>query len=422
MTEKLFQFIWQFQYLNRSELKTINGETVEILFPGYPNTNQGPDFSDARIRISETLMAGSVELHLKTSDWKRHGHDGDANYNNVILHVVYHHDQLFAREIPILELSGHISKLMLDKYEMLMDRELFIPCGKALLHMHPLALHSWKERLLAERLIRKSEGMLQMLAKVSFHWEEVFWRLIARNFGLKVNAEAFEAVAVTLPVALLARHKQRIHQLEALLLGQAGLLADEIDDAYYSLLQREYRFLRKKYGLQASAIPMHFHRLRPVNFPTVRLAQLAALLQGSQHLFSKFLESGHVRDLKALLQVQANDYWHYHYRFGQESSYMPKKLGEAMTDNIIINTVAPVVFAYGLHHGKEDYKVKALQWLEETAAESNSIIGEFEVLGMKTGSAFDSQALLELKNEYCNYRRCLSCAVGNALLKREAAY
>lgn len=422
MTEKLFQFIWQFQYINRKGLQTTNGEIIEILFPGYPNTNQGPDFSDARIKINGTLLAGSVELHLKTSEWKRHGHDGDANYNNVILHVVFHHDQLFTRDIPILELSGRISRLMLEKYEMLMDRELFIPCGKAVLHIPALALHSWKERLLAERLIRKSENILQMLARVSFHWEEVFWQLIARNFGLKVNAEAFEAAAATLPVALLARHKQQIHHLEALLMGQAGLLAEELDDPYYTLLRREYAFLKKKYSLQPSAIPVHFHRLRPVNFPTIRLAQLAALLQGAHHLFSRFLEATHVREIRSLLQVQANDYWHYHYRFGQEASYLPKKLGQAMAENIVINTVAPVVFAYGLHHQREDYKVKAIRWLEETAAESNSMIQEFERLGLEIRSAFDSQALLELKNEYCNYRRCLSCAVGNALLKKEAVY
>ena len=422
MTEKLFQFIWQFQYFRRSGLHTLNGDCLEILFPGNPNTNQGPDFSDARIRINDTIFAGSVELHLKTSDWVRHGHDRDKNYNNVILHVVFHHDQLFSKDIPILELCGHISKMMLQQYAMLMDREMFIPCGNALLQVHPLVLHSWKERLVVERLIRKSKGILRMLEQLSFHWEEVFWRLLARNFGLKVNGEAFEALAASLPLNLLARHKHQIHHLEALLMGQAGLLSEDKSDPYYCLLQREYRFLQAKYGLVPSRIPVHFLRLRPVNFPTIRLAQLAALMHRSEHLFSKFLEAETVHDLTEWLRVQANDYWHYHYSFAHESVYQPKRVGMVMVENLLINTLAPLLFAYGCHHGNDGFKAKAVEWLGQVASEKNSILDGFEKLGVVPGSAYDSQALLELKNEYCNYRRCLSCAVGNALLKKEFDY
>lgn len=412
------QYIWQFQYFNRAHLNTISGEAIEIVFPGRLNKDQGPDFADARIRIGTTLLVGSVELHLKTSEWNRHGHQHDANYNNVILHVVFQDDAQGTNAIPILELQHRISKLLLEKYEALMQESTFIPCAATIAQTRELTLHAWKERLVAERLTRKSSGIFDALQQTSFHWEEVFWRVLARNFGIKVNAEAFEQVAQTLPITLLARHKTQIHQLEALLLGQAGLLQGSFTEDYPQLLQREYHFLNAKYHLQPSPIPVHFLRMRPQNFPTIRLAQLAMLVHQSQHLFSKLLETKDLKKVKQWLGVTANDYWHYHYRLDEPSEYAPKKLGESMIDNIIINTVIPVLFAYGLFHNKEELKLRAIQWLEETEGESNSITNGFKKLSLINQSAFDSQALIELKNEYCNYRRCLECAVGNSILKR----
>jgi hypothetical protein len=292
----------------------------------------------------------------------------------------------------------------------------FIPCANTISHTRELTWLNWKERLVAERLTRKAELVLEGLEQTGRHWEETFWRLLARNFGIKVNADAFEELARSLPVNLLAKQRASIHQLEALLLGQANLLQDAAD-AYTKLLQREYFFLKQKYQLVPVNTPMHFLRMRPGNFPTVRLAQLAMLVYTTTHLFSALLEEPDLEKAKALLQVTANDYWHYHYRPGQSSPYKPKKVGPDMAENIIINTVVPVLFAYGTYHHLEAYKEKAVHWLQETAAESNTIIKGFETLSVHSKSAFDSQALLELKHGYCDVKRCLDCAVGNALLK-----
>lgn len=417
MTEKLLQFIWQFQYYNRSQLHTTAGDKIEIVFPGKLNENQGPDFLDAKIRIGETLFAGTVELHLKTSDWKRHGHGNDSNYNNVILHVVLQHDALFENAIPVIALHDRISSLLLDKYASLMAEAAFIPCAASIAQTRELTWISWKERLVAERLTRKAKAVFQIFDNTGHHWEETFWRLLARNFGIKVNADAFEEIARTIPVNILAKQRSSIHQLEALLLGQANLLPDEEGDEYTKLLQREYLFLKGKYRLNPIVNPVHFLRMRPGNFPTVRLAQLAMLVHTSNHLFSKLLEENDLKNIKTALQVTANDYWHYHYRPGHLSPYKPKKLGGSMADTIIINTIVPLLFAYGLHHKKESYKEKAIQWLQELAAETNTVTGNFVQLSVINKSAYDSQALLELKHEYCDGKRCLQCAVGNGLLK-----
>lgn len=417
MTEKLLQFIWQFQYFNRSALRTTAGAELVIVFPGKWNNHQGPDFQDAKVRIGATLFAGSVELHLKTSDWKRHQHDSDANYNNVILHVVLQHDLIFQNTIPVLELHHRISNLLLQKYEALMQDAAFVPCATSLAQTHALTWLSWKERLVAERLTRKATAVFQTLQNTGNHWEETFWRLLARNFGIKVNADAFEELAQTLPVTLLAKHRSSIHQLEALLLGQANLLCDEAKDDYTALLQREYNFLKTKFSLQPIHQPVYFLRMRPSNFPTVRLAQLAMLVHTSSHLFSKILEEETGDTLKKALHVTANDYWHYHYRPGQPSPYKPKHVGRSMVDNLIINTIVPVLFAYGLHHKQEGYKEKAVHWLQALAAESNSVTDNFVKHAVLNKTAYDSQALLELKQAYCDGRRCLQCAVGTALLK-----
>jgi len=422
MTERLLQFIWQFQYFNRNDLATTAGEAVQIYFTGHYNTNQGPDFSDAKIKIGATTWAGTVELHVKSSDWKKHKHIGDANYDNVVLHVVWDHVSgpgEAPTNIPTLELNGRVSKILLQRFEELMNAASFIPCEKMIGAVREITWRSWKDRLLAERLMRKAGIVEQYLKENNYHWEETFWWLFAKNFGTKVNASAFEEMARSIPVNVLAKHKSQIHQLEALLLGQAGLLKEKHNDNYYKLLQREYKFLKEKYKLKPIHQPVHFLRMRPGNFPTIRLAQLAALIQNSAHLFSKIKETEQVKDVKALFDVTAHDYWHYHYRFGEQAAFKKKNLGAAMIDNIIINTVAPVLFAYGSYHSEEKYKAKALKWLEKTAAESNSITKGFVSLGIENKNAFDSQALIELKNEYCSKKRCLECGVGNAILKEQ---
>ena len=417
MTEKLLQAIWQFQYFNRSSLKTTDGEPLTIIFAGKANSNQGPDFSDARIKIGATLFAGAVELHLKTSDWARHRHSDDANYNNVILHVVLQHDELFQNPMPVLELEGRIPLLLLSRYAVLMQEATFIPCAATVAQTRPLTWAGWKERLIAERLTRKATAVFQHFEKTGGHWEETFWRLLARAFGITVNAAAFEELAQTISINILAKQRSNIQQLEALLLGQANLLSGEPADEYTSLLQREYRFLKTKYALTPIHNPVHFLRMRPPNFPTVRLAQLAMLVHTSTHLFSKILEETDLSVVKRWLQVTAADYWHQHYRPGQPAPYKPKNLGSSMADAIIINTIVPTLFAYGLHHSQEAHKEKALRWLQELDAEKNTVTDNFVKLSVANGSAYDSQALLELKHLYCDERRCLQCAVGNALLK-----
>lgn len=416
ISERLLQFIWQFQYFNKSELETTAGEKVEVLFAGQLNSNQGPDFTDAKIIIGNTTWAGTVELHIKTSGWNKHNHQTDKNYRNVILHVVWENDQP-DNMIPVLELKGRVSKILLQRYEELMESNSFIPCENSISSVKEITWKSWKDRLLVERLVRKSQTVESYLNQNNFHWEETFWWLLARNFGIKVNADAFEAMARSVSVNILAKHKSQIHQLEALLMGQSGLLEGEFENDYPIMLQKEYKFYKNKYSLKPINLPVFFLRMRPGNFPTVRLAQLAMLVHNSAHLFSKIKEASSVKDVKAWLDVTANDYWHYHYKFDEDSPYRKKKLGSAMIDNIIINTVCPVLFAYGNYHNENKYKDKALNWLEQTSAEKNNITKGFQLLGIENKTAFDSQSLIELKNEYCIKKRCLECGVGNAILK-----
>lgn len=420
-SERLLQFIWQFQYFNNKELTTVADEFVQVTFAGQLNTNQGPDFLDAKIKIGKTTWAGTVELHIKTSDWKKHKHQTDKNYNNVILHVVWEDDTPNSSElenkIPVLELKGRVSKILLERYEELMNSNSFIPCENSINTVREITWKSWKDRLLVERLLRKSIIVENNLKQNNNHWEATFWWLLARNFGIKVNADAFEAIAKSLSINTLAKHKSQLHQLEALLLGQAGLLEGTFQDDYPEMLQKEYKFYKNKYSLIPINVPVFFLRMRPGNFPTIRLAQLAILIQNSTHLFSKIKEAKSLKEVKAWLDVTANDYWHYHYKFDEASNFRKKKLGAAMIDNIIINTVCPVLFAYGNYHDENNYKEKALKWLDETAAEKNSITKGFQKLNIENSTAFDSQALIELKNEYCNKKRCLDCGVGNAILK-----
>ena len=419
MTEKLLQFIWQFQYFNRNELHIEQGEPLQILQRGTWNTNQGPDFLSARIRIAETTWAGNIELHLLTSDWFRHSHQTDSNFNNIILHVVWKNDEPANTSrfyLPVLELQPRVSILLLQRYEEWMNNLCFVPCENNLHLVNELVWMKWKERLMIERLQRKSTYILQLYDQNRQHWEETFWWMIARNFGIRVNADAFEAIAHSIPVNMLTKHKCQIHELESLLFGQAGLLEARFAEDYPRMLQKEYRFFQKKYQLQKVFVALKFLRMRPSNFPSVRLAQLAMLVQQSSHLFSRIKEIHSLPEMKELLNVTANDYWHYHYRFDELSNYKVKNLGDVMVDNILVNTIVPVLYAYGSFHGEPAYINKALAWLEEIGPEKNRITNGWAQAGVSHLQAFDSQSLIELKTQYCDYKRCLECAIGNALL------
>ncbi|MDP4285840.1 MAG: DUF2851 family protein [Bacteroidota bacterium] len=422
MKEDLLQYIWKFQYYNSHQLMSTDGDQIQVIHPGTHNTNQGADFTQAKIKINETIWAGNIELHINSSHWNLHGHSADNNFNNIILHVVWNCDidikDTNGNNLPTLELQSRVSKVLLDKYRQLMDVAHFIPCEKQVPQVNELTLANWKQRLVAERLITRSQNCLDILKETNYHWEETFWWLIAANFGLKVNSEVFQEIAKTLPLTVLTKHKNSITQIEALLFGQAGLLKKEFSEKYPAMLWKEYLFYQKKYKLLPVDGKLYFLRMRPANFPTIRLGQLAVLIHESEHLFSKIKEANSVTDVKKMFSVAANDYWHYHYVFDEESDYKIKTLGSQMVDNIIINTVVPMLFSYGLHHQEESYKTKAISWLEEVSPERNVITREFENLGFANKNAFDSQAFLQLKNEYCNHKLCLQCTIGNSLLKK----
>ena len=417
MTERLLQYIWQFQYFNKTSLQTVEGETVEIVYQGSYNTNQGPDFFEAKLKIGNTLLIGNVELHCKTSEWNTHKHSADKNYANVIAHIVWENDCTLPNNLPTIILQDRVSKILLEKYQKLLNTSSFIPCENSISTVPEITWLSWKERLLIERLEQKSTSVNEYLSKNNYHWEETFWWMIAKNFGIKVNSEAFEKIAQSIPITVLAKHKNQLHQIEALLFGQAGLLDKDFEEDYPILLRKEYQFYKSKYNLQSTNANLFFLRMRPANFPTVRLAQLAMLIVHSVHLFSKIKEIEEVENVKKLLNVTANDYWHYHYNFDELSAYKIKNVGVQMINNLIINTVIPILFAYGHYTKEHHFKDKALRWLTQLTAEKNSRINGFLALQITIKNAFDSQSLLQLKNEYCSKKRCLECAVGNKLLK-----
>jgi len=418
MTEKLLQYIWQYQYFNGSDLVATSGDTIAVIYPGLLNANQGPDFLQAHIKIGDTTLIGSVELHIKTSDWQKHQHSLDVNYRNVILHVVYQNDAGLT-VLPTVELESRISLHLLDRYAMLMALHPTLACYRSISQVDHLVWHSWKERLVVERLTRKTGRISSFLETNNFHWEEAFWWVLCRQFGSTVNADAFEALARSVPISILAKHRGQIQQIEALLLGQANLLRGRFKDDYAKLLQREYRHLVKKCKLSPIHVPVYFLRMRPGNFPTLRLAQLAMLIFQTEHLFSKIIEAQTIAEIRKLFRLTANDYWHYRYRFDEPSPHKKKSLGNTTIDALLINAVIPMIFAYGNYHSDERQKLKAIQWLEEVDAESNKITALFSAASLPNKSAFDSQAYLELKAQYCDPRRCLNCAVGGALLKME---
>jgi hypothetical protein len=424
MKERLLQYIWQFQYFNKNELSTENNERLQVINPGSFNKNQGPDFLSAKLKINNTTWAGSIEIHINSSDWNLHKHFADNNYNNIILHVVWVHDKeikdAHGNTLPTLELQSRVSKLLLTRYEELMKTSFFIPCQNQIHLVNDLILSNWKQRLLVERLQKKSSVIFQFLNENNWHWEETFWWLLAKNFGIQVNSSSFEKVARSIPINLLARHKSQVHQLEALLFGQAGLLDKNFKEDYPLLLQKEFAFFKKKYKLEKLNEPLLFLRMRPANFPTIRLAQLAMLIHTSHHLFSQIKEAVTFEEVKKTLNVTANDYWHYHYMFEETSGFKKKNIGEAMINNILINTIVPVLFAYGHRHNEQVYKDKAINWLEKISPEKNVITKGFEGLNLSNKNSFDSQSYIQLKNEYCNSRRCLECAIGNAIFKLSA--
>ncbi len=422
MKEDFLHFLWRTRRFDPSNLTTTEGEPIEILHPGEHNTHAGADFSNARLRIGETIWAGNVEMHLKSSDWLRHKHQHDPAYGNVILHVVLEDDQPILREdgsrIPCLEMKKRVPPRLAGSYQKLLHNEHWIPCQHFFYAVPDMTKNLWLDRLLVERLEHKTEAMRYALAQNGNDWEETFYQFVARNFGLKVNAEPFEALAKSLPQKILAKHKDNLLQIEALLFGQAGLLEADVEEDYPNALKKEYHFLQKKYRLMPlDAMMWKFLRLHPANFPTIRLAQFARLVCRSAHLFSKILEVETQADVDRLFEAKLDDYWLTHYTFGNVSTKRNKSLGKDAVRLLTINTIAPFLFLYGDMRGEEEFKNKAVGLLEALPAEKNSIIAGWEKLGMESKTAYQTQALLQLKNVYCDGKRCLECAIGGAILK-----
>ena len=417
MNERLLQYIWQFQYYQQQHLQTTSGEPLQILHPGTLNTQQGPDFSAARIRIGQTILAGHIELHILSSDWHRHKHSGDTHYNNVILHVVWTDDGATPAHIPVLVLENRVSTLLLERYTGMMQTISVIACHHHLPVLNELAWFAWKERLIVERLERKSQQIIQLLQQNQGHWDEVFWWQLAAGFGSKINAAFFERVAKSIPYAVVKRHRHHLDEIEALLFGQAKMIHTGLKDPYAKSLLRNHQHLKKKYALDTVDGGPVFLRMRPASFPTIRLAQLAMLLHQREHLLDQVRQVNSIEELMRLFQTKASHYWNTHFVFDEPVSTEPRFVGQQMLLHLMINVVVPILFAYGQEKGNTQQKEKVLHWLYQLAPEQNKITRYWKSTGIANRSALDTQSLLELHTQYCVNKRCLECSVGNRLLR-----
>lgn len=424
ITEDFLHYIWKFRLFDKINLQTTDGESIQILSVGLHNTDSGPDFQNARVRIGDTIWAGNIELHISSSDWHRHNHTDDGAYKNVILHVVYRDDKPInlpdGRKLPTLELQSRISGELYNRYHALVfGNQTTIPCEAAIASVDEFAMRSWLTRVLVERLEKRSKAVVAALKLNRGDWEETFYQFLAANFGFKINALPLELLAKSLPQNILAKHKNNPMQIEALIFGQAGFVEGELRDEYPNKLKEEYSFLRKKYNL----VPIENHlwkfmRLRPQNFPTIRLAQFAALIIKSNHLFSKALDIHDVNNLRELFtDIEVNPYWNEHYRFDVPSKPASKTLGAASIDVLLLNTLALFLFSYGKYLQLEHFINRSLKLLESIPSERNNIVDDYVQLGVKVNTAFESQALLELRNNYCNFKKCLQCGIGNKILR-----
>ncbi|MCG3167380.1 MAG: hypothetical protein POELPBGB_03170 [Bacteroidia bacterium] len=422
MTEDFLHYVWKYKAFNLSDLKTLDGEPIQVIKTGEHNQDAGPDFFNARLKIGTTTWAGNIELHLRSSDWKKHQHNNNGNYDNLILHLVYENDEAVShtgKPVATAELKNLVDKDLLNKYNQLLNAKQWIPCANQLNTVSSFTLNNWSERLLIERLERKAKVISALLELNKNNLEETFYIQLARNFGMNVNALPFELLAKSLPNSFLGKHKSSLFQVEALLFGQSGLLEKQFKDDYPNQLKKEYEFLQKKFSLQPlEAHLWKFLRLRPVNFPTVRIAQLASLIHNSSGLFSKIMEAQNVDELQKLLSTGTSVYWNTHYVFDKESPARLKNIGDAAIDNIIINSVVPFMFVYAGYKGLEEYKDKAVALLEQMNYEKNNITLKFIESGLKLKNAATSQSLIELKNEYCSFKKCLNCGIGISLLKK----
>lgn len=421
MKEDFLHYLWRFKKFDTLHLKTSNEQEITIINVGQYLEQAGPDFFNAQIVIGNQKWAGNVEIHLKSSDWYVHHHEKDAAYENVILHVVWEHDtEVFRKnntEIPVLELKNYVSKEALANYQKLMSPKSWIFCEKQLIDLDDFVLKNWQERLFFERLERKSKAIYNLLEQTNNDWEAVLFCMLAKNFGLNTNGETFLKIAKAIPFSVIRKESFEVENLEALLLGKAGLLAFEKEDNYFKDLKFRYFYLLHKYQLASeSEGQVQFFKHRPDNFPTIRLSQLAHLYHLHQNLFSKINNNYSIESIYQLFQVSPSIYWETHYQFDKVSPKKSKKLSKSFVDLVLINTIIPVQFAYAKSLGKE-ITDDLIPILVAVAPEKNSIIEKFASFGIKANNSFESQSLLQLKNEYCLLGKCMECAIGMELLK-----
>jgi hypothetical protein len=419
MTEEFLSFLWKYR-LYKSDNLYVEGEKVEVIHPGELNRDSGPDFFNTKLRIGDAIWAGNAEVHLKASDWNRHGHDKNAAFDNVILHITAENDQ------PVYTSKGRlVATINLDfndahfmNYNTLMANKKWIPCAENFAATEPILLSSWLSKLGIDRLEYRTDQIMANLDQTINNWEEAFYRQMARGYGFHVNSQPFEALARSVPYHVVKKHSNNPMQLEAIFFGQAGFLRDDYNnEEYYNKLRYEHGFFKTKYNLQPVDTQLwKFMRLRPGNFPTVRIAQFVALFTRSTSIFSSVLDAKGLDSIYDLLSVDVSDYWKCHYTFGNASHKVSKPLGKESVKILIINAIAPFYFIYGKKLGLLQFQDKALQILEEMDAEDNSIMKGWGQLGVKPKNAFDSQALIHLKNEYCDKKRCLDCGIGMKII------
>jgi hypothetical protein len=417
MNEKLLQYIWQHRLFDQTALQTTDQQPVTVLHPGTWNQHQGPDFLHARVQINQTVWVGHVELHIRNSDWQLHAHASDPHYQNVILHVVWIVDRALELRFPVLSLQERVPKWLLQKYDRLMQASPFIPCHASIAQVPETVLEKWKERLIIERCTQKAAAFAASLHKTHQHWEQCFWQLLARCFGSPLNEALFESMAREIPVERLLRLKDNPMQVEALLFGQCGLLEASFADEYLQQLQMHYRFWQRKWNLKPVTHPVRLMRMRPAAFPYLRLSQLAATVQAYPQLWLLARDLEAVEDFNFLLSIRGNDYWETHYVPGKTIRPRPTNLSRLFVQSLLTNAFVPAIVAYAQNHQQDWMLEKALHWLACLPAEENRVCTGFKQQRVPLRSAYDSQALLQLKKQYCDARQCLRCMIGDYLLK-----
>lgn len=420
MTEEFLHYLWKFRLLNR-ELVSRSGESVTVIHPGEHNQNGGPDFLNSRIRLGNTTWAGNVEIHINEGDWFRHNHHIDKAYENVILHVVYENDadlsSRFVHKLPILVIKGQFPEYIHERYEDFLRNRSWIPCELLIRKVDSFYFKQWSSALLTERIVSRSGQWGRLLEANKFDWAETLYQSISMAFGLRINTLPFELLAKALPLKIILKYKYSQFSLEALAFGQSGMLNRNFADEYPAKLKKEYDFLAVKYSLKPMDSSLwKFLRLRPSSFPTIRIAQWAALLNRADRFFSSVIECKAIEDIAELFSVQASEYWESHFVFDKLSSSKPKIIGSSTIHLYILNAVAPFLFFYGDYKGIREEKEKAIALIETLPGENNTIITHWKQLGLPVDNALFTQALIHLKTNYCDKKKCLDCRIGGQLL------